>query len=100
MAIWGSIAGSGPNRGCLGFENRDNRVRDTETRKSLRRLGIKRKKPRLGHLGFFLNPWVALDFATGVQVVGTGFEPVTAGLWNRRVLTAFGHIDRMQFPAG
>ncbi len=47
---------------------------------SLRRLGIERKKPRLGHLGFLLNPWVASDFATDCQVAGTGFEPVTSRL--------------------
>jgi hypothetical protein len=80
LAIWVPISGGGPNRGCLGFENRDTQARVAETRKLLRSLGMKRKKPRLGHLGFLLNPWVALDFATGVQVAGTGFEPVTSRL--------------------
>ena len=39
------------------------------------------------------NPTVAIFRYRGVQVAETGWEPVTAGLWNRRVLTAFGHID-------
>ena len=80
MAISGSVSGSGPIRTCLGSGNGDTRVRAPETRELLRVLGMARKKPSLGLLGFFLNPWVAFDFAMGVQVEGAGCERTTAGL--------------------
>jgi len=74
------ISGGRTISGVSPFQNGDIGVRDTERRKSLRRLGIARKKAEAGSPRLSFSPWVAFDFATGFQVVATGFEPATLRL--------------------
>ena len=66
----GPISGGRQIRGLSLIRNGDIGLRDTETRNLLRGLGIKRKKPRLGPLGFPLTPGSLLISRRGFELRG------------------------------